>query len=231
MLRSNREEKFELAEPPHDTELTLGPAMLIGIACGLILLCGLCFGLGYSAGRHGSTPNASALTETATGQTVTAQPGSNLAKPPAKGTTPVPAVSQVEAAEKPQPVATEDTPAETPPSSNLQTAQANSSANPSPAVVKLTLPSIAMAQPVKATTTAQPAPGAGTMVQIAAVSHSEDADVLMNALRKRGYTVTARHLPGDNLIHVQIGPFANRSDANAMSQKLLSDGYNAVLMP
>jgi cell division septation protein DedD len=98
-------------------------------------------------------------------------------------------------------------------------------------VVKPALPAIAVAQPAKAATAAQPAPGAGTMVQIAAVSHSEDAEVLMNALRKRGYTVTARHLLGDNLIHVQIGPFANRSDANAMSQKLLSDGYNAVQMP
>ena len=69
------------------------------------------------------------------------------------------------------------------------------------------------------------------MVQIAAVSHREDAEVLVNALRKHGYAVTARRELSDSLIHVQIGPFANRNDANAMRQKLLSDGYNAIVQP
>jgi cell division septation protein DedD len=69
----------------------------------------------------------------------------------------------------------------------------------------------------------------GWMVQIAAVSRAEDADVLVNALRKHGYTVSARHEIGDNLIHVQTGPFVNRNDANAMRQKLLNDGYNAII--
>jgi cell division septation protein DedD len=67
------------------------------------------------------------------------------------------------------------------------------------------------------------------MVQIAAVSHSEDAQVLVDALRKRGYTVTARREAGDNLIHVQTGPFVNRNDANGMRQRLLNDGYNAIV--
>ena len=48
------------------------------------------------------------------------------------------------------------------------------------------------------------------MVQIAAVSNQEDADVLISALRKRGYAVTVRRDPADNLIHVRIGPFATR---------------------
>lgn len=67
------------------------------------------------------------------------------------------------------------------------------------------------------------------MVQIAAISNAADADVLTKALQKRGYTVTTRHLPSDSLIHVQVGPFANRTDAIAIRQKLLSDGYNAIL--
>ena len=67
------------------------------------------------------------------------------------------------------------------------------------------------------------------MVQIAAVSRTEDADVLLGALKKRGYTVTARRELGDNLIHVQTGPFTSRNDANAMRQKLLNDGYNAIV--
>jgi len=71
----------------------------------------------------------------------------------------------------------------------------------------------------------------GWMVQIAAVSHSEDAEVLVNALRKRGYAVTVRRDVADTLLHVQVGPFTNRSDANAMRQKLQNDGYNAVVAP
>lgn len=75
------------------------------------------------------------------------------------------------------------------------------------------------------------APALALMVQIAAVSHKEDADVLAGALRKHGYAVTTRHDPADNLIHVQVGPFSSRNDANAMRQKLLNDGYNAVVQP
>jgi cell division septation protein DedD len=69
------------------------------------------------------------------------------------------------------------------------------------------------------------------MVQIAAVSHAEDAEVLVNALRKRGFAVVARRDAADGLIHVRIGPFANRNDANATRQKLLNDGYNAIVQP
>ena len=67
------------------------------------------------------------------------------------------------------------------------------------------------------------------MVQIAAVARREDADVLVNALRQRGYGVVVRVEPQDNLLHVQVGPFADRGQAAAMRQKLLSDGYNAII--
>jgi DedD protein len=69
------------------------------------------------------------------------------------------------------------------------------------------------------------------MVQIAAVSHEEDADVLMTALHQRGYAVSLRRDPVDNLIHVQVGPFATQNEAIAMRQRLLNDGYNAVVQP
>ncbi len=69
------------------------------------------------------------------------------------------------------------------------------------------------------------------MVQIAAVSHQEDADVLVAALRKHGYAVAVRRDLTDSLLHVQIGPFTNRTDANTMRQKLLNDGYNAIVEP
>lgn len=72
-------------------------------------------------------------------------------------------------------------------------------------------------------------PSGTFMVQIAAVSNQEDADVLSNALRKRGYTVTAKRDPADDLIHVRIGPFATAAEANSWKNRLLNDGYNAIV--
>ena len=66
------------------------------------------------------------------------------------------------------------------------------------------------------------------MVQIAAVSHQEDADVLSTALRKRGYAVVEKREPADGLIHVRMGPFNSHDEADRWRQKLLSDGYNAM---
>jgi DedD protein len=67
------------------------------------------------------------------------------------------------------------------------------------------------------------------MVQVAAISRQEDADVLVAALKKHGYDAIIRSDPKDNLLHVQIGPFATRDEARAMRAKLLADGYNAIL--
>lgn len=71
-------------------------------------------------------------------------------------------------------------------------------------------------------------PTAPLWVQIAAVSHVEDAEVLTNALRKHGYTVTPRR-EADNLIHVRIGPFTSHDEANRWRIRLLDDGYNAEI--
>jgi DedD protein len=81
------------------------------------------------------------------------------------------------------------------------------------------------AQPVS---TSQSESGS-TMVQIAAVTHQEDANILVSALKKRGYTVIVRSDAKDSLLHVQIGPFASRDEARAMRARLLADGYNAIL--
>jgi cell division septation protein DedD len=67
------------------------------------------------------------------------------------------------------------------------------------------------------------------VVQIAAVSRQEDADILLTALRKKGYSVAGRTEPQDKLIHIQVGPFSNRKEADAMRQRLLGDGYNAIV--
>ncbi|HZB88170.1 MAG TPA: SPOR domain-containing protein [Terracidiphilus sp.] len=212
--------EFELDELRPDTELTLGPAMLAGLVCGLLLLCGACFGVGYSLGRH-SGRTVAAAAQPANTETSAEQPVSSQAKPQAKGTVPAaPAISA--------PAAQIPAAAPSPLASNAPVSTAPSA----PATPSLVHPALQQPATVQAATTILPAaPANGPMVQIAAVSHAEDADVLMNALRKHGYAVTARRMPGDGLIHVRIGPFATRAEANAMSLKLLGDGYNAVVLP
>lgn len=236
MSRAFDIEDLEPKEQKHDVELTLGPVMLLSLLCGLLLLCGLFFELGYRSGRR-SAIAAVAITQTSSGQTIIAPAGSSLSKPPAKGLVPAaPPPAQV-VVQTPQTAPLEaGTGAIT---SNALTTYAPSSpaATAGQPLVRPALPASSNGgQPGAAPAanySVQPAltHSAGVMVQIAAVSHVEDATVLMGALRKRGYAVVARRDFSDNLIHVQLGPFANRSDAVAMSQKLLGDGYNAQVMP
>jgi len=82
-----------------------------------------------------------------------------------------------------------------------------------------------------ATGNLQPAtsPTGTIMVQIAAVSSQDVADILLASLKKKGYSVSVRHEPQDKLLHVQIGPFATRKDAEAMQQRVLADGFNAIV--
>ena len=233
MQRGLGAEELEPLEQRHDTEFTLGPAMLLAILCGLLLLCGLFFALGYRAGRR--TPLAGvAVTQTAAGQTLTSTAANALSKPPAKGlvpaTPPPPQVVQ----QTTQPSSLDGSPTGSALTTYAPTGGVPATSQPQ---VRPALPSpsnAAQAASVPATSyQVQPAlsQSAGIMVQVAAVSHLEDANVLVGALRKRGYAVVARRAFADNLIHVQIGPFATRNDATAMSRRLLNDGYNAEVLP
>jgi DedD protein len=238
MIRGFDEEELEPAESQPDTELTLGPGMLLAIGGGLLLLCCLCFWLGYGMGHRGSS-EASTASQTAPAPAQTqVQASSATSKPTAGGVYKAPApvasevpndatVTQDSASSGQGAVAAHD-----------NTAQTLSQAPATPQLqVRQALPTQASASQVGANISTgfqvQPALSQGSrlMVQIAAVSHREDAEVLVNALRKHGYAVTARRELSDSLIHVEIGPFADHNDANAMRQKLLSDGYNAIVQP
>lgn len=73
------------------------------------------------------------------------------------------------------------------------------------------------------------APSRTYVVQVAAVSRQADADVLVAALRRKGYVVNSYPGTQDNYIHVQVGPFASQKDALAMQSKLSDDGYLAIV--
>ena len=104
-----------------------------------------------------------------------------------------------------------------------------------PADAGSTPPALAPAQ--NTNTPTQPAPPdpatiAGTSsyyVQVAAVTKEEDAQALVDALRKKQYPAFTNSAATDKLFHVQVGPYADIKDAEAMRGKLISDGYNPIL--
>ncbi|UWZ84241.1 SPOR domain-containing protein [Occallatibacter riparius] len=221
-----------MEEQARDKELTLGPAALIAMAFGLVALCALCFVWGYSTG-HRAPIEAAASPAEPTGPSAAqllaqAKPTANQAsQQPHTDQTATPTDASAAAASEPSNApsavnAAYPAPASSPASSG------------DAAVVKTALPAQqSSSQASAASGQVQSALNQGSiwMVQIAAVSHSEDADVLVSALRKRGYVVSSRRDPADNLLHVQVGPFATHADASAMRQRLLNDGYNAIIEP
>jgi cell division septation protein DedD len=211
-------------ERRRDTELTLGPVMLLGLFFVLVLLCGLCFGLGYSMGKRGSQAPTGAVQQPVVD---TPSPGpASLPKPSASP----------QSASRPDRAVVSLTPvADTAPS---QTAGTQSAAASPAASVHTAQPEVrpalaSQSRPLQPAQT-QPAPALppsthNPAAAAAQPSHPEDADVLVGALRKRGYAVNARRDPADNLIHVRMGPFKTRDEANRWKQKLLNDGYNALV--
>lgn len=213
-------------EPGSDAEFTLGSAGLVIVGCVLLVICGLCFGLGYSIGSHGSQHSTSANSPLA----ASSQPPSTAAGPrPKPSAAPTqPAVAPANSAGAPINL-DPDSDVVSVPNASGRTGSASPQTSSIQPAVRPALP----AQPTQPWIGASPAtaPGPGIMVQIAAVSHVEDANVLVNALRRRGYAVSVRRDLADNLLHVQVGPFTDRNDANAMRIKLLNDGYNAIVEP
>jgi DedD protein len=73
-------------------------------------------------------------------------------------------------------------------------------------------------------------PTAGYYVQVAAVSKQEDADALVEALKKKQYAAfVAAASATDKLFHVQVGPFTDIKEAEAVRARLIGDGYNPIL--
>lgn len=228
-------EELELPQRTRDAEFTLGSGTLLLIFFGLVLVCGICFGLGYAVGHHGAQPPSVAGQLPAIGAPTPVQASGSVPKPSA---TSQPAASQSvpsTPSDNPQPGAASQpqSSAPTPTPALPPQAPAPAGSTPTPSQVRPALPSPANSPQTASASHAMPAvpPANPLMVQIAAVSHQEDADVLVGALRKRGYAVSARRDPADSLIHVRIGPFNNHDEAERWRLKLLNDGYNAMIQP
>ena len=72
-------------------------------------------------------------------------------------------------------------------------------------------------------------PTAAYFVQVAAVSKQEDADALVDALKKKQYPAFVAPVTADKLCRVQVGPFSDVKDAEAMRTRLVADGYTPIV--
>ena len=188
-----------------DTEITLGTGKLLFLFFGLVSICALFFALGYTLGRK-SEPTVAAASTAAPLPQASSNTTKSSSGSPAQPMTFYKAVEQKDAnAELTPPADTKnDTPATATNAPATQTPAA-------PADTPVSMPSSAY------------------FVQVAAVSKQEDADALVDALKKKEYPAFVAAATADKLFRVQLGPFSDVKDAEAMRTKLIGDGYSPIL--
>jgi cell division septation protein DedD len=212
-----------------DTEITLGTAKLLGLFFGLVVICAVFFALGYTLGRKSDTGLSAATT-------LAPLPSSNGVKPASTGAAPstpmtfYKAVEQQNANPQLTPAAAVATSAEP------ATGQAAGTQSGSPSTEAPSSGTPASSLPAQSTQGANlpdpmaPVPGTGYFVQVAAVSKQDDAEALVDALKKKQYPAfVASGTSTDKLFRVQVGPFGDIKEAEATRSRLINDGYNPIL--
>lgn len=189
-----------------DTEITLGTGKLLVLFFGLVGICALFFALGYSLGRKSEPALA------ASSAAVLPQTASNTSK---GGASPTPPMSFYKAVEQ------KDANPQLTPATDSKTV--TSSGTPTGATNPV------QGAPANTPDPATTLPTSGYFVQVAAVSKQEDADSLVDALKKKEYPAFVAPQTADKLFRVQVGPFADIKDAEGMRTRLVSDGYSPIL--
>jgi len=203
-----------MAAVGRDTEITLGMGKLLALFFGLVILCGISLAVGFSLGR------SSAKQTIATTQPVAmpAAPAPSTANKPGAAQAAAPKAADCATGENCPPQTTTATTSATDLTfyDSVQKKDAHPQLTPTP-------PDATAPRPETRTTL-----GTGYLVQIAAVRNQDDAKLLSDALQKQQYPVIVTQ-PGDKLFHVQVGPYADIKEAEAMRARLISAGYNAFL--
>lgn len=190
-----------------DTEITLGTGKLLVLFFGLVAICAVFFALGYSLGRKSEPALAAASTA------ALPQASSNVAK--ASSGSAAPPMTFYKAVEQ-----KETNPELTPPPDNKTD---NSTASTAAAAQT-------QANQPASVDPSTTVPSGGYFVQVAAVSKQDDAQALVDALKKKDYPAfIASQNNSDKLFRVQLGPFVEPKDAETMRTKLIGDGYSPIL--
>jgi len=194
-----------------DTEITLGTGKLLVLFFGLVGICALFFALGYSLGRK-SEP---ILASMPAAQPTIASGKTGSAAPAAAPMTFYKNVEQKDANAELTPAT--DTKTDVPPAPTNASSTQAAAPNPQTPAAKSQDPSTVL-------------PTSAYFVQVAAVTKQEDADALVDALKKKDYPAfVASQSKPDNFFRVQVGPYSDVKDAEAMRTRLIGDGYSPIL--
>ncbi|MGA1988985.1 MAG: SPOR domain-containing protein [Candidatus Sulfotelmatobacter sp.] len=205
-----------------DTEITLGTGKLLVLFFSLVGICALFFALGYSLGRKSepamAAGSAAVAPQTAPGANK-ASSGTSLGSGGGSGTTAAPAMTFYKSVEQ------KDANAELTPAVDAKVDAKTDTAAPANSAAATSAQTSANGAPDAATL-----PTAAYFVQVAAVSKQEDADSLVDALKNKQYPAfVAAPVPTDKLLRVQLGPFSDIKDAEAMRARLIADGYSPIV--
>jgi DedD protein len=220
-----------MATAQQDTEITLGTGRMLAIFFTLVLVCAFFFSIGFSLGRR---------TSMAVGSTLLSVPANTVVRPMGpknNGGTPAAQAGDFSFYKA---VGEKNTDAAlTPVDSKSKDATAgasSSSSSSSPSSSSSITSGDAATKPAGdagngASSAAAAVPASGTYyVQVAAVTRQEDADSLVEALKKKQYPgVAASNNSGDKFYHVQVGPYGDLKEAEMMKARLVGDGYNPIV--
>ena len=204
-----------------DTEITLGTGRMLAIFFTFVLVCAFFFAIGFSLGRRTTLAGVGSLVMAHAGT-----PATIVRPSAAKNDTPQPTPQSGDFSFYKAVGEKNADAALAPQDSKTQPATATTST-----LTAATTPSSAEAPTKAATDAATAAPSsAGYYVQVAAVSRQEDAESLVEALKKKQYPAfTANNPTADKFYHVQVGPYTEMKDAEAMRARLIGDGYNPIV--
>jgi DedD protein len=200
-----------------DTEITLGTAKLLSLFFGLVIVCAVFFALGYTLGRKSDTLASAAGILPLQTASNGAKPAGSATSPTAQPMTSYKAVEQKEA--NPQATTAPSGGGATNPAAG-QTSASQAASSPEAQGVQTANPPDPMAA----------IPTSGYFVQVAAVTKQDDADALVDALKKKQYPAfVASNSETDKFFRVQVGPFGDIKEAETMRSRLINDGYNPIL--
>jgi len=196
-----------------DTEITLGTGRMLAIFFSFVLVCAFFFAIGFSLGRRTTMAGAGSLLSAPIGV-----PATIVRPSAARNDAPQPTAQSGDfsfykaVGEKKADAALIPQDSKAPPEASTGAASTVES-------------------PKAAADAVPPAPSiGGYYVQVAAVSRQEDAESLVEALKKKQYPAfTANNPSADKFYHVQVGPYADLKDAEAMRARLIGDGYNPIV--
>jgi cell division septation protein DedD len=195
-------------------ELVLGNRQLISVFLIVVILLGVFFSMGYIVGRNSSGGSSTDLARNGTGKAIVVERPSPAGSLPPE--TPVPPTEV-----KPEPSHPETTHAEQPKLTHAEQPKPSPMATapePPKEKPKETKPP----EPARTSVTGEPAPG--NYWQVVATSRP-DAELISEALNKKGFHALVAPGPRDNVFRVLVGPLKDSAAQAQARSDLEASGF------